>query len=87
MADPNRECNLAGFEWKNSTHRIDNTTCEWQENDDKFLGLDPETVIPIPFGYTPNATREKCINDSMEWVDNPNNPGEKIMNLNSIEKC
>jgi len=27
--DPNRECNLIGHEWQNSTHYIDNDICEF----------------------------------------------------------
>ena len=36
--DPTTYCNVISSEWKNSTHHIDNNTCEWFEND-KF-GVD-----------------------------------------------
>lgn len=51
------------------------------------IGLDKDWTGPTPFGYVHNATLAECIENNMEYIDHPNKPGEKIVNLNTVEKC
>ncbi len=87
----------------NETHQFNPVTCQWEEYvpivtphpvSDCFLiqYWDGEKCVDTEFVYPGaatifNSTIAACIDNNIEYIDNPNNPGEKIPNLGSIEKC